>query len=202
MEVIKMNYGQKIMEMAKHNNGLVTSLQVAKNNIPRLYLKRLLDENLLEKVDRGVYIRPATLEDEIFNLQNRFSKGIFSHETALFLLDLTDRTPIRYTMTFPAGYNATAAKTKNIIACFSVKDRYEVGLTTLPTPNGFNVSAYNAERTLCDLLQKRSHTDIQLLIEAFKRYMQKSQKDIPLLSKYAQLFQVEKRLRPYLEVLI
>ncbi|MDD3927964.1 MAG: type IV toxin-antitoxin system AbiEi family antitoxin domain-containing protein [bacterium] len=195
-------YEQTIMEMANANQGLVTSLQVTQKNIPQLYLKRLVDKNLLEKVDRGIYICPTTFEDEIFNLQNRFTKGIFSHETALFLLDLTDRTPIRYTMTFPAGYNATTAKTKNIIACFSIKDRYEVGLTTLPTPNGFNVRAYNAERTLCDLLQKRSHTDIQLLIEAFKRYIQKSQKDIPLLSKYAQLFQVEKRLRPYLEVLI
>ena len=35
---------------------------------------------------------------------------IFSNETALFLLDLTDRTPNRFDMTFPATYNLTNVK--------------------------------------------------------------------------------------------
>ena len=43
-------------------------------------------------------------------LQNRFKKGIYSHETALFLWDLTDRTPNRYCMTFPENYNLTNPK--------------------------------------------------------------------------------------------
>lgn len=196
------DYTKKILEMTNENNGYITSLQVTNEHIPRVYLKLLVDKGLLEKSDRGAYVSPSTFDDEMFNLQNRFKKGIFSHETALFLHDLTDQTPIRYKMTFPAGYNTTSPKNENIITYYYVKDRYEIGITKMPTPSGLIVKVYNTERTLCNLLQKRSNTDLQVLREALKQYMLQTKKDIPLLSEYAKLFKIEKRLRPYLEVLL
>ena len=197
-----MDYTKKILEMTNKNNGYITSLQVTNEHIPRVYLKLFVDSGLLEQSARGVYISPSVFDDEMFNLQNRFKKGVFSHETALFLHDLTDRTPVRYKMTFPAGYNTTSAKNKNVITYYSIKDRYEVGITTMTTSCGLEVRVYNKERTLCDLLQKRSNTDLQVLTQAIKQYTQQTKKDIPLLSEYAKLFKVEKRLRPYLEVLL
>ena len=197
-----MGYSESIMQMVNANSGYVTSWQVTKEDIPRVYLKVLVDKGMLERTDRGIYILPGIFADEMYSLQNRFKRGVFSHETALFLHDLTDRTPIRFTMTFPAGYNTTSAKRENMITYYSVKDRYEIGITTVSTPSGSVVKVYNEERTLCDLLQKRSKTDIQVLTEAVKRYMEQPKKDIPLLSQYAKMFQVEKRLRPYMEVLL
>lgn len=197
-----MTYTEKIIELANNNNGIITSSQTTAEHIPRVYLKLLINKGLLERSSRGVYILSGIFDDEMFNLQNRFKKGIFSHETALFLHDLTDRTPIKYSMTFPAGYNTTPVKNENVITYYSVKNRYEIGITTVTTPSGSRVRAYNAERTLCDILQKRSNTDIQVLTETIKRFMRQSQKDIPLLSGYAKIFKVEKQLRPYLEVLL
>lgn len=51
-------------------------------------------------------------DDEMYQLQIRYKKGIFSGETALFLSDLTDRTPIRFHMTFPLKYNIGVLKRK------------------------------------------------------------------------------------------
>ncbi len=79
---------------------------------------------------------------------------------------------------------------------------YELGITTKRTPNGNEVRVYNAERTLCDILKGRSHTDIQIISEAFKRYTQLPSRDIPMISKYAKLMRVEKKLSAYLEVLL
>jgi len=197
-----MDYAKKILEIANKKNGYISTLQVTNENIPRIYLKSLVDKGLLERSNRGVYITPSTFDDEMFSLQIRFKKGIYSHETALFLHDLTDRTPIKYTMTFPAGYNTTSVKNANVITYYSIKDRYEIGITTMTTPFGSEVKVYNEERTLCDILQKRSNTDLQILTQSIKQYMQQTKKDIPLLSEYAKLFKVEKRLRPYLEVLL
>lgn len=45
-----------------------------------------------------------------------FMMEIFSNETALFLLDLTDRTPNMFDMTFPETYNLTNVKKEQIIA--------------------------------------------------------------------------------------
>jgi hypothetical protein len=51
-------------------------------------------------------------------------------------------------------------------------------------------------------LKKRSNADIQIVTDAFKRYARQNQQDIPLLSTFAKLFRVEKKLRAYLEVLL
>jgi hypothetical protein len=55
---------------------------------------------------------------------------------------------------------------------------------------------------IAHILKRRSNTDIQIVTDAFKRYAHLDQKDIPMLSKYAKLFRVEKKLRSYLEVLL
>ena len=52
------------------------------------------------------------------------------------------------------------------------------------------------------ILKPISHTDIQIITDAFKRYAGRKDKNIPLLSEYAHQLRVEKRLRPYLEVLL
>jgi hypothetical protein len=79
---------------------------------------------------------------------------------------------------------------------------YSIGVIKVSTPAGNPVNIYGVERTLCDILRGHSNTDIQIVSEAFKRYAKSTNKNIPILSEYAKIFRVEKRLRTYLEVLI
>lgn len=109
-----MGAAEAIISMEKENNGTVTTAMVVAAGFPRGNIKYFVDKGMIEKSARSVYILPEVWDDEIFNLQNRFKRGIYSHETALFLWDLTDRTPNRYYMTFPANYNLTKPKEENI----------------------------------------------------------------------------------------
>lgn len=193
---------EEIIKMAKENNGTVTTAMVVAAGFSRGNIKYLVDKGMIEKSTRGVYILPEVWEDEIFNLQSRFKRGIYSHETALFLWDLTDRTPNRYNMTFPSNYNLTKPKEENI-HCTQCKDvLYDLGIEEVITPGGNTVRAYSVERTLCDILRPHSYVDIQVVTEAFKRYATRMDKNIPTLSEYAKMLKVEKKLRAYLEVLL
>ena len=193
---------EKIIKMARENNGVVTTAMITAAGFSRGNIKYLVDKEKLEKSSRGVYILPGVWDDEIFNLQNRFKRGIYSHETALFLWDLTDRTPNRYCMTFPINYNLTKPKQENICCMQCNMELYDLGSAEAVTPGGHTVAAYSAERTLCDILKSRSRVDIQVVTEAFKRYTVRADKNIPLLSEYAKILRVETRLRAYLEVLL
>ena len=196
-----MNVSDKIIQLAKENNGVVTTAMLSEKGILRGNLKRLVDEGRLEKTARGVYILPEIWEDEFVNLQARFKKGIFSNETALFLWDLTDRTPNRYDMTFPHNYNLTNAKNEGV-NCSRVKQEwYTEGKIQIESPGGNEITAYDMERTLCDILRKRG-ADTGIIVGAFKRYVVRKDKNIPLLSEYAKKFRVEEKVRSYLEVLI
>ena len=189
-----------IMQMIHENNGTITAEQVSKAGLSRGSLKYLADKGSLIRSARGVYNLPGICEDELFTLQTRFKMGIFSQETAFFLFDLTDRTPGRYHMTFPIGYNTTSLNYENVNYCRVKKDIYRLGITTVKTPEGNWVRTYGIERTLCDILKGRNHVDIQIISDAFKRYEKSENKNIPLLSEYAKVLRVEKKIRSYLEV--
>ena len=193
---------EEIIRMAKENHGTVTTAMVVAAGISRGNIKYLVDKGMIERSTRGVYVLPEVWDDEIFNLQSRFKRGIYSHETALFLWDLTDRTPNKYHMTFPANYNLTKPKEEKIQCVQCKKELYDLGVAEVFTPGGNIVRTYSVERTLCDILRIHSHVDIQVVAEAFKQYADRVNKNIPLLSEYAKILKVEKKLRAYLEVLL
>ena len=197
-----MKQTETIIKLASKNNGVITSSMITKAGISRGNLKYVVDNGMLEKTTRGVYILPDILEDEFVNLQTRFKKGIFSKETALFFHDLIDRTPNIFSMTFPDNYNLTKIKDEGIAASRATGIYYNLGITEIISPARNLIRAYDVEKTLCDLLRPRSNVDIQVISEAFKRYISRKEKNIPKLSDYAKKLKVEKKVRMYLEVLL
>jgi predicted transcriptional regulator of viral defense system len=191
-----------VLSIANENNGTITTAMVQAVGIPRQYLLNLVNQGLLEKVARGVYVLPAVWGDEFVNLQARFKKGIFSKESALFLHDLTDRTPLAYAMTFPDNYNLTKAKDDGIVANRAKAPYYSLGIEEVKSPLGNTIKTYNAEKTLCDILRPVSAVEAGVVAEAFKRYAITPNKNIPRLSEYAKLLKVEDKVRSYLEVLL
>ena len=66
-----------ILQLAKENNGTVTSAMFTEAGISRVSLKHMTDKGELERTGRGVYVLPNIFEDEIFTLQSRFKRGVF-----------------------------------------------------------------------------------------------------------------------------
>ena len=197
-----MNHSQQILDMAKQNNGVVTSSMVVEAGFSRGSLKYLADLGKLEKTVRGIYILPDVWEDEFVSLQERFKRGIYSLETALFLWNLTDRTPGKFHMTFPGTYNLSKPKAEGILCSGAKEPYYSLGVTKAQTPSGNAVAVYDAERTLCDVLRSRNRVDVGIVTDAFKRYAVQKEKNIPRLSQYAKTLKVEEKLRLYLEILL
>ncbi|MEG2513208.1 MAG: type IV toxin-antitoxin system AbiEi family antitoxin domain-containing protein [Acetivibrio sp.] len=72
-----MKQSEMILELAIQNKGIVTASMVKEKNLSAGVLKYLCDNGKLEKTTRGVYMLPASWDDEFINLQGRFKKGIF-----------------------------------------------------------------------------------------------------------------------------
>lgn len=193
---------KELKDLTIENNGMLVHKKAREEGIHPVYIQEYKEEYRLEEVLPGVYSEPNAFIDEMFALQKRYTKGIYSHESALVIWELTDVIPMEFVMTFPQGYNNPSVKEWGIHPKYSNEKRYEIGITSAKTEYGNPVSVYNKERTLCDLLQKRHHTEKSILIEAIKRYAGLEDKNLGLLMKYANLFNVEKTIRLYLEVLL
>ncbi len=146
-------------------------------------------------------MRSDIWEDDFRLLQCKYERGIYSHDTALYLLGYSDRTPAKYTMTFPKGYNAPSLKQENTIVKRVVPENYTLGIMEIKSPCGNPIKIYNLERTLSDIV-RGSGSDIPIINGAMKRYAASKEKDIHKLMKYAEQLRVKPKILRYMEVLL
>jgi predicted transcriptional regulator of viral defense system len=191
-----------IRSILRSQNGRLLTSDLVPYGIPRTYLSIMEKNGEIQRISRGVYSIANVLFDEMVTLQARYKVAIFSHETALYLFGLTDRTPLFYSVTVPAGYNATSLKASGAKVYFVNRNLYQLGLTTTKSPHENDVKTFNLERTICDVLRSRNQIDIQFITVAMKRYVSKGEKNIDLLYSYARQFRIQKIVRNYIEVLL
>ena len=87
-----------------------------------------MKERGLEQASHGVYVSPDTWTDAMYLLHLRCGQAVFSHETALFFHDLTDREPLKYTITVRTGYNPSRLQEDGFQVYTVKKDLHEIGI--------------------------------------------------------------------------
>lgn len=197
-----MNYLEKLEKLIQKQHGTVLSADLDIYEIPRTYLQMMVAEGKLERVDRGVYVSIDAIEDEMYAMQTKYPKLIYSHETALYLHGLSDRTPFEYSASVPSGYKVVGSVADRFKIYYIKKELHELGVETVKSSHGNPIRAYDVERTVCDLIRSRSRIDVQILNDALKRFVKLKSADHSILLEYARKLKVETVLKSYLEVLI
>jgi len=197
-----MNYLEKLENLIQKQHGTVLSADLDLYEIPRTYLQIMVAKGKLERVDRGVYVSTDAIEDELFSMQTKYPKLIYSHETALYLHGLSDRTPFEYSASVPSGYKVVESVADRFKIYYIKKELHELGVETIKSSHGNPIRTYDVERTICDLIRSRSRIDVQILNDALKRFVKLKSADHSILLEYARKLKVETVLKSYLEVLI
>jgi len=200
--VISLAVPNELQSALKQNNGIITTAQANEAGVSNERLRLLVHSGDLERVTTGIYVLPDEFTDRMFIVQLRRPKIIYSHETALFLHELTDRDPINYMVTVPTGYNPTRLREDGFTVFTIKRELHEIGVTKLTTMFGNSVTVYDLERTICDCLRSRNNLDIAVVTDAIKRYAKRKDKNLSKLMQMAETFKVTKLLRSYMEVLL
>lgn len=197
-----MNINEKIYEKIIKNNNMITTSQVLSLGFSKQILTIYVKEGLLERCRHGIYILPNTIHDDMYTMMLRSNQIVFSHDSAFFLNGLSERTPFIHTVTIPSN-TALPNSLKGECICFYVKSNlHDIGIIEKRTTLGNSVKCYNVERTICDFIRCRSRCDEETVISAIKKYAAYDNKDLNLLSVYAEQFKITKELKKYLEVLL
>ena len=161
MNVTKSERFEQLDRLLTEHDGMLQTAQVIASGIVKPIFYEYVKEKNLQQVAHGIYVSEDTWIDAMFLLHLRCGQAVFSHESALFFHDLTDREPLQYTVTVKTGYNPTKLKEEGV-QVFTIKaELHEVGLITMQTPFGHEVPVYDMERTICDLLRSRNHIEMQ-----------------------------------------
>lgn len=200
--MIVMKINSAILDALKKNNNMITTAQVVELGFSRYLLSKYEKEGLLERERQGVYILPDSVHDDMYTLILRSGKIIFSHDTALFLNGLSERTPFIHSVTIPNNTRVSKVIQEECVCYYIKPELHQMGMTVRKTTLGNEVRCYNAERTICDILRSRNRLDEETVVSAIKNYAASSGKDLNLLAVYASQFGVDKVLKRYMEVLL
>jgi predicted transcriptional regulator of viral defense system len=195
---MKYDYIDKILA---DNDGILKTADIVAAGICKETFYNYAKDTELEKAAHGIYISPDVPVDEMFLLQTQIPKVIYSHETALYLHNLSEKEPIPLTVTVPAKYNNPTLTEKGVKIVYVKKEWYSLGICQMSSPAGYDITAYDMERTICDVIRKRSYMDISAFNYALTEYMKQKGKDLNRLMEYAKIMGLEKRIRETMGVL-
>lgn len=185
------------------NYSIITNKEAENLGYSRHVLSDLNNRDVLERLRPGVYQVKGEIVDDFLLISSNSKRMAFSNQTALYLHDLSDRTPNIFHLSVPQGYNASHIKKRyeNLQLHYVKKDLFEIGLTQVETPMGNFVPVYDRERTICDIIIEREKIDKQIFSDGIRRYFKSSNKNLRKLIKYSRLFKIEEEVKRYIEVL-
>jgi predicted transcriptional regulator of viral defense system len=184
------------------NNRLIITRTAEAKGVSRAMLSKLCKIGILSRMAMGQYVFAADVGDELFALSQRSDLIVFSHESALFLNGLSERTPFEHTVTIPSSKKLASSISEHC-KVYYVKDEFlDLGKTTLKTTMGNPVPVYDSERTICDIIRSRSRIADETFLSSLKLYAASRKKNLAKLNTYAEAFGMTNAVRRYMEVLL
>ena len=189
---------KKLTEFLEKNNGYITTAELVKLNIYKSQIQFYIDRGIIEKVSHGLYMSTKIFKDEYYILQKKYPSAIFSYNTALHILNLTNKTPSVIDITVPRNKRVRGHYNIHYVS----ESHYEIGIITVTSPLGNLVKVYNAERCICDMLRSEKEFDLELQNRVLDYYFSSKDKNVELLLEYAKIFNIYEKVNTIVEVMM
>lgn len=183
----------RLRNIFEKQNGIIALNQAEKYGVTKESLRKAHLRGDLEKLNGGIYLLDSSYSDELYTTQLRFSKGYYSHETAVMLHSLSTYSPFVNHLTFPRGYHLNNPEQQHIYPHHMTLDKINIGVEKMESWHGNNILVTNLERTVIDMLNSKN-TFPGIVDEVIDNYLWTEDKDINRLKKYAKIFGAEKQI--------
>lgn len=191
-----MSHSETIINYMKNNKGYITNKAVKDMGIPTIYLTRMVKNNELNKVKRGIYVLPHVFEDELYTYYLKYQKIIYTGNTALVLNGMSNRSLRRIECNVLYNYNTHRIMEIDV---YRVNEMvYNLGKVFIETDFGNMVPTYDKERVLCDIFA-HDYLDSEALNYAIKS-ARSNKIDYEKLYEYAIKLNVYQKIKLLLEL--
>jgi predicted transcriptional regulator of viral defense system len=201
---LKNKIKEKIKEVFYINNGYIRTKDISSKGINRRYLRDLINEDIIEKIKRGLYRwkdAKFDVEEELIDVSKIIPHGVICLVSALAYYELTTYTPGEYTVAIKRNYNIKLPKYPPI-KLYYFSDKYYVDGVEKIDINGNIIKIYNIEKTICDCLRYEDKISKDIIVESIKEYVKRRNKNISKLMNYATKAKVRDVIQKYIEVLV
>jgi len=178
--------------------------QAMRLGIHRNTLYRMLDENLIERISRGLY-RLADAEPlgnpDLVTVATKVPDCVLCLISALALHNLTTQIPHEVYLAISRNSEPPRLDYPPVRTFRFSGEAFSEGIQH-PIVDGVRLPVYCREKTIADCFKFRNQIGLDTALEAIKFYKEQPKRDINSMLKYATICRVSKVMRPYLEAIL
>lgn len=181
-----------------HSNGYIHSSALKGNRNAFQHIKELLESGKIEKLRTGLYkILEIANKDYYQEMTLIYPKAIICLNSAASYYNLTDQIPAEMHL-------AVAQKTKmKILSYPPVQLHYwSEKMIKQHQVNSKEVQIFTLERTVCDIIRTYRNTDLELVKDVTRNYINLQNKDFDLLLRTADEIGVKEKVKSIFELMI
>lgn len=182
----------------------ITIKELEKLGLSYYKINKLVKEGMLVKVNKSMYENTNFDGDETdFSIVYAFApKGVFCMMSAARYYGLTTYLPDAVDVAIERTMKiSTLPEWPDVIVWYFPEKRYSLGISEVSGAGG-TFRIYNIEKTVVDILYYRNKIGIEETKEILKNYLQREDRNLIQLHRYAEELGCKKILGTYLEVLL
>jgi len=192
----------RVIDLAK-KNGIVRPRDIESLGMPREYLLRLMKRGLLERVGRGLYVVPGSLQSEsrqIAEIAKRVPQGVVCLLSALQYHGHTTQLPHETWLALesPGWHPKLDYPPVRIVWMNKKPFEFEIEEHVI---DRVPVRVYGVAKTVADCFKFRNKIGIDVAIEALREVRRKKTVSMNTLWEAAKVCRVTRIMRPYMEVI-
>ncbi len=198
----KASKSKQVLDLAR-KAGILRSRDLATQNIPRTYLKRLEERGLLVKETRGIYTLPDAKVTENHSLAEackRVPRGVICLLSALQFHRLTTQAPSEVWLALDRKARAPKDGGQPLRLVRMSGKALTDGVEEHRI-EGVAARIYEPAKTVADCFKYRNKIGLDVALDALRDFRQQHRSGMDELWRYAKICRVERVMRPYLEAL-
>jgi predicted transcriptional regulator of viral defense system len=181
----------KVKNAFYDTNGILTTRMAKKYSIDDSTLRKAAERQDIQRYARGIYLLDDEYFDDLYLLQLKYTRSVYSHETAVLLHWLTTNYPFQFHMSFPKSYHLKNAKKQNIETYYVNEAELTAEyIETVESWDSNPLRVTNLEKTIIDMLKMKDSTP-GIVDEMLDDYIDREDKNIERLKSYAKEFDIE-----------
>jgi predicted transcriptional regulator of viral defense system len=195
---------QKALLLFSENQGMLRTSEALAWGIAPRTLYNMLEDGLIRRISRGFYQladRNFLGNPDLVTVALRIPQAVICLVSALHFYGLTTQIPHQVDIALPAKSEKPRLEHPPLRIFWLSTKPYLAGTSTQEVDE-IPIKVYSLEKTIADCFKFRKRIGLDVAQEALKEYVKLPDRQINELLLYAQLDQVEKIVRTYLEILL